>query len=421
MPERPVAITPAKARRGPHRAVDLASRALTTPALWWALAGAFTLGEIASSLSTTHLDTPQIWGGLRHFLDGVSPYGVVTHLPYGYDHPPGSTLIDAPLGLLSLALAEDLVVVVSGLACMIAIVRVCWGRKDLLPWRVALAAFIVSISRPFHEELALGNIDLLALAPMAFGMIAIERGRERIGGALMALGVCIKPTAALVLLAPLLARRWRATAVAVGLVLAVTVVGFAVVPHSWRFFTSVVPFLTGPEQGRADYNGSFTGVVEYLGLGSSTPATVTQLCALAVLIGVVIRYRRILGESLEFSITLMVLAVLLVPRYSFEVYGLYLVLAFPVILRARGALEISLAAVAVWFLTIRDVLPLGGAEVDRFRELRPGLGHLALAMLLVVMLERIRRGTRPLAAAARADPAAGSEPTRRLPSAAFEA
>ncbi len=389
-----MAIVPAKARRGPHRAVDRASGALATPALWWVLAGAFTLGEITWSVSTSHIDTPQIWGGLRHFLDGVSPYGVVTHLPYAYDHPPGSTLIDAPLGLLSLSLAEDIVVVASGLACMLAIVRVCWGRKELSPWRVALAAFIVSISRPFHEELALGNIDLLALAPLAFGMIAIERGRERIGGALMGLGVCIKPTAALVLLAPLLAKRWRATVVAVGLVLAVTIVGFAVVPKSGRFFTSVVPFLTGPEQARADYNGSFTGVVEYLGPGASTPATVTQLFALAVLIGVVMRYRRILGESLELSIALMVLAVLLVPRYSFEVYGLYLVLAFPVILRARGALEISLAAIAVWFLTIRDVLPLEGAVVDRFRELRPGVGHLALGVLLVVVLERIRRGTR---------------------------
>jgi hypothetical protein len=206
-----------------------------------------------------------------------------------------------------------------------------------------------------------------------------------------------------VLLAPLLASRGRATAVAVGLVLVVTLVGFAIVPQSGRFFTSVVPFLTGPEQGRADYNGSFTGVVEYLGPGQSTPATLTQTFALLALIAVAMRYRRILGESLQLSIALLVIAVLLVPRYSFEVYGLYLVLAFPVILRARGALEVSLAAIAVWFLTIRDVLPLEGAIVDRFRELRPGVGHLALAAMLVVMLERMRRGASRPAIAAQAD------------------
>jgi hypothetical protein len=398
---------PAKATGASRRAIDLASGVLATPALWWALAGAFTLGEIAWSLSTHHLDTPQIWGGLHSFLHGVSPYGVVTHLPYGYDHPPGSTLTDAPLGLLSVSLAEDVVVIASGLACVIAIALVCWRREGLSPWRVALAAFIVSISRPFHEELALGNIDLLALAPMAVGMILIERGRERVGGALMALGVCIKPTAALVLLVPLVARRWRATAVAVGLVLGVTVVGFAVVPQSGRFFTSVVPFLTGPEQAKADYNGSLTGVVEYLGLGKSTPATVTQAFALLALIAVLMRYRRILGESLQLSMALFAIAVLLVPRYSFEVYGLYLVLAFPVILRARGALEISLAVIAVWFLTIRDVLPLAGAIVDRFRELRPGLGHLALAVMLVVILERMRRAPISPAIAGRADRFAG--------------
>jgi hypothetical protein len=374
-----------------RRAAGIARAALEEPRLWWGLAILFTLAEILSNVSAHHIDTPQIWGALNRFLHGSSPYGVVTHLPYGYDHPPGSALIDAPLGLLSLSLAEKVVVVFSGITCMLAIVLVSMGRNDLLPWRIALAAFIVSVSRPFHEELALGNIDLLALAPMAVGMIAIEHRRERLGGALMALGVCIKPTAALVLLAPAVARRWRASAIALGAVLVVTVVGFAVVPHSWRFFTSVVPFLTGPEQGRADYNGSFTGVVEYSGLGSSTPATVTQLIALLVLVAVLVRYRRALADSLQMSVALLVVAVLVAPRYSFEVYGLYLVLALPVILRARGRLEITLAAIAVWFLTVRDVLPLEGSVVDRFRELRPGLGHIALGVLLVVMLERTRR------------------------------
>jgi hypothetical protein len=304
----------------------------------------------------------------------VPRHGVVTHLPYGYDHPPGSTVVDAPLGLLSLSLAEDLIVIVSGLAGMLAIALVCAGRKEISPWRVALAALIVSISRPFHEELTLGNIELLALAPMVLGLVALERGRERIGGVLMGLGVCIKPTAALVLLA-----------------LVATAIGFAVVPHSGRFFSSVIPFLTGPEQGKADFNGSFTGIVESLGLGSSTPATVTQAFALVTFVGLWWRYRWILARSLELSMALLVIATLIIPRYSFEVYGLYLVLAFPVVLRARGKLEIALAAIAVWFLTVRDVLPLGGSAVERFRELRPGMGRIALAVMLVVMLERLRR------------------------------
>jgi glycosyl transferase family 87 len=385
-----VSVDRAKSGSESRRRLEVVPIALATPALWWMLAALGALIEIAWSLSTHHLDTPQIWGGLHRFLDGASPYGVVTHLPYGYDHPPGSTLIDAPFGLLSLGLAEDLLVTGSGLAAPAAIVLVCQG-KGLSPWRVALAAFIVCISRPFHEELALGNLDLVSLAPMAAGVLAIERGRERLGGAAMALGVLIKPTAALVLLAPWLARRPRATAVAVALTLAATLVGFLVVPHSWRFFTSVVPFLTGPEQGKADFNGSFTGVVGYMGAGAGTPATLTQVFALLALLAVVVRYRKILAESLQLSVTLLVIAVLLVPRYSFEVYGLYLILTFPVLLRARGMLEVSLAGVAVWFLAIRDVLPLRGSAVERFRELRPGLGHIAVAVLLVVMLERLRR------------------------------
>ena len=187
-----------------RRAAGIARAALEEPRLWWGLAILFTLAEIlVERLRAPHRHTPDL-GCSEPFPAWSSPYGVVTHLPYGYDHPPGSALIDAPLGLLSLSLAEKVVVVFSGITCMLAIVLVSMGRNDLLPWRIALAAFIVSVSRPFHEELALGNIDLLALAPMAVGMIAIEHRRERLGGALMALGVCIKPTAALVLLAP----RW---------------------------------------------------------------------------------------------------------------------------------------------------------------------------------------------------------------------
>jgi hypothetical protein len=167
-------------------------------------------------------------------------------------------------------------------------------------------------------------------------------------------------------------------------------IGFAVVPHAWRFFTSVVPYLTGPEQGKADYNGSLTGVVEYLGLSGSIPAGVTQAVALLVFVGIALRYRRVLAESLYGSVALLVVATLLVPRYSFEVYGLYLVLAFPFILQARGHLEIALASIAVWFLAIRDVLPLHGDFVNHFRQLRPGLGHIALAVLVAVMLERRR-------------------------------
>lgn len=356
--------------------------------LLWALALASAGAQAIAALRDHHIDTPQIWGGLKSFLHGASPYGVVTHLPFGYDHPPGSTLIDAPLGLLSLSAASDLIVLVSAATCMLAIFALCGRRLDLVSWRVALAALIISVSRPFHEELTLGNIDLLAMFAMAMGLVALERGRERIGSLLLALGACVKPTAALVLLAPALAKRWRGTVLAVSAVVVITLIGFAVVPHSGRFFTSVVPFLTGPEQGHADYNTSFTGVVEYVGLGNVLDATVTQLMALAGFVALAVRYRLVLARSLEASVALLVIAGLLVPRYSFEVYGLYLVLALPFILKAKGPLEVSLAALAVWFLAIRDVLPLHGAAVNRFRELRPGLGHLALAVLLALILDR---------------------------------
>jgi hypothetical protein len=378
----------ASARLSERRFISYARARLESGLLLWGLAAIFVLIQIASSLSQPHIDTLQIWTGLHRFLHGMSPYGVVTYRPFGYDHPPGSTLIDAPLGLLSVSAAGKVIVLVSGVGVMVAIVALTRGRDDLDPWQPALAAFVVSISRPFHEELSLGNLDLLALVSIAFGLVALGHRRERPGAVLMALGVCIKPTAAPILLAPLCAKRGRATGLALGLVAVATVAGFAIVPHSWRFFTSVVPFLTGPEQGKADYNGSLTGLVGYLGLGGSIPAAATQAAALLAVAVVWLRYRRELSRSLEASVALFAVAILLVPRYSFEVYGLYLVLALPFILQLRRPVEIALATIALWFLAIRDVLPLKGAIVDHFRELRPGLGHIAVGALIIMMLER---------------------------------
>jgi hypothetical protein len=353
----------------------------------WALALLFAAAQTVAALRSHHIDAPQIWSGLHSFLRGVSPYAAITNLPFGYDHPPGSTLIDAPLGLLSVSLAGDVIVILSATTCLVAIFALSRTKTGLAAWRVGLAALIVSVSRPYHEELTLANIDLLAMFVMALGLIALERGLKRTGALALALAVCVKPTAALVLASPALARRWRVTLLAVATFAAVTLIGFALVPDSGRFFTSVVPFLTGPEQGHADYNTSFTGVVEYLGLGA-IPVAVTELLAAGAFVAVVVRYRSILRDSLQATVAVLVAATLLVPRYSFEVYGLYLVLAFPFILKARGRLEIALAAIAVWFLAVRDVLPLHGPVVERFRELRPGVGHMVLAVLIVVMLER---------------------------------
>ncbi|MGO9321902.1 MAG: glycosyltransferase family 87 protein [Solirubrobacteraceae bacterium] len=375
--------------------------------LLWGLAAAFVLFEILSAISKSHMDAPAIWTGLEHFVHGISPYGVsshrlrvvspegvVTRLQFGYVDPPGSTLIDAPLGLLSLALAQKVIVIVAGVAAMVAIVAMTRGDEGLTLWGVALAALLVSFSRPFHHELSLGNLDLLALLPIALGLAALARGHERLGAILMALGVCVKPTAAAVLLAPLLAGRWRVTALALAAAVAVTLVGFAVVPHSTRFITAVIPYLTGPEQASTGTNGSLVGLVRYLEFGGLIPAAVIEAGALLAFVALALRYRRELSDSLQASVALCVLALLLVPSYSFEVYALYLVLALPFLLRARGPLELTLLALAVLFIVIPDVVALTGGVAFHYKELRPALGRVALAVLVVVMLERQHEAVR---------------------------
>jgi hypothetical protein len=400
----------------PRRPSDrvLSQRHLT--ALLWAFAAAFVLYEILSTISKAHTDAPAIWTGLEHFVHGISPYGtsshrlrvvsaegVVTHRQFGYVDPPGSTIVASPLGLLSLALAQKLIVIAAGVAAMLAVVAVTRGDERLTLWAVALAALVISISRPFHHELTLANLDLIALLPLALGVAALARGHDRLGAVLLAIGICVKPTAAGVLLAPLLAGKWRVSVMAVATVLAVTVVGFAVVPHSWRFVTDVIPYLTGPEQANTGYNGSLVGLVRYLEFGGVLPSAVTEAAALLVFVGLAARYWKQLSGSLEASVALCVIALLLVPSYSFEVYALYLVLALPLLLRARGPTELTLLALAVLFLAIPDVVTLTGSVAFHYKELRPALGRIAVFGLVVVMLERqhetIRTHARRLAAA----------------------
>jgi Glycosyltransferase family 87 len=389
--------------------------------LLWGLAAAFVLYEILSTISKVHTDAPAIWTGLEHFVHGISPYGssshrlsvvsaegVVTHHQFGYVDPPASTVVTSPLGLLSLTLAQKVIVIVAGLAALIAAIAVTRGQKGVALWAAALAALVVSFSRPFHHELVLANLDLIAMLPVALGLAALTRGHDRLGAVLMALGICVKPTAAAVLLAPLLAGKWRVTALAVVTVIGVTLVGFAVVPHSWRFVTAVVPYLTGPEQSHTGYNGSLVGLVRYLEFGGVLPTAVIEAAALLVFVALAARYWRQLNASLEAAVALCAIALLLVPSYSFEVYGLYLVLALPFMLRARGPTELTLLALAVLFLAIPDVVALHGGVAFHYKELRPAMGRVAVAALVILMLERqhealrvrARRGKAPAPAPA---------------------
>jgi hypothetical protein len=119
-------------------------------------------------------------------------------------------------------------------------------------WRTPLALGLVAlwlVSAPSRDSLALGQWDALFLA-LVTGALALywrRRDRDLLAGALLALPVARKIYPALLLLAPLLARRWRVLAGCVGAGVALLALGAlgAGPANTGVFLFHVLPALGG--------------------------------------------------------------------------------------------------------------------------------------------------------------------------------
>ncbi|MBK3562536.1 glycosyltransferase 87 family protein [Streptomyces sp. MBT62] len=212
------------------------------------------------------------------------------HVPgttYGFTYPPFAAVSMAPMGYLGLGGAITAALVLNLLALAV-VLRILagpgWRRYGWFGW--ALVACGLALFEPLRDTFSFGQVNLLLLALVLGDGWLLSTGRGRWAGVGIGLAAAIKLTPALFIGLLLVARRWKAAAVATAVALAATGLAALVVPSASKFYWTQAMWDT-TRVGRLDYvsNQSLQGVLARLGeTGRPLWATVVLLvlCVWAV-------------------------------------------------------------------------------------------------------------------------------------------
>ncbi|WP_316959513.1 glycosyltransferase 87 family protein [Streptomyces sp. TRM68367] len=203
---------------------------------------------------------------------------------YGFTYPPFAAVAMLPMALLGLR-AAIAVALLLNLAALAVVLRILTGRD----WRrhgwygCALAACLLALFEPLRDTFSFGQVNVLLLALVLTDAWLLATGRTRWAGIGVGLAAAVKLTPALFIGLLLLARRWRAAAVATAVAFGATALAACVAPDaSWFYWTDALWDTT--RVGRLDYvsNQSVQGILARLGEPDHTVWATAVLLVLAV-------------------------------------------------------------------------------------------------------------------------------------------
>ncbi|XUL93051.1 glycosyltransferase 87 family protein [Streptomyces galilaeus] len=278
------------------------------------------------------------------------------HVPgttYGFTYPPFAAVSMAPMGYLGLgpAIAAALVLNLLALAVVLRILAgPGWRRYGWFGW--ALVVCGLALFEPLRDTFSFGQVNLLLLALVLGDGWLLSTGRGRWAGVGIGLAAAIKLTPALFIGLLLVARRWKAAAVATAVALAATGLAALVVPGASKFYWTRAMWDT-TRVGRLDYvsNQSLQGVLARLGeTGRPLWATVVLLvlCVWAV------RVRRaVVAGDWTAAFALTGLTACLISPITWVHHLVWLLPSFAVLVRAghpriAGALYAVMCTSVVW-------------------------------------------------------------------------
>jgi arabinofuranan 3-O-arabinosyltransferase len=256
-------------------------------------------------------------------LSGVSPYEDKRFL-----YLPSAVLMAVPEALVPTPVLRWLLPVVIS-----ALVAVGWWaalRLFSVPLRSRFAvggfgAFAL-LYKPYLNVVQIGNWTAVSAAALPVVLLLAHRRAWGAAGLVLGLAIASKPMLVPVGLVFLLARQWRALAVAAGVPVVFSLVGALLMPSPMLFFTKTLPFLLQGQDGYAlPWDASPIAVLPRLGVPERVAVVLAGAGALCALWAVWARWRRVddadAGELrlAETACTVM-LAAFLVSRPSFDHY-----------------------------------------------------------------------------------------------------
>ncbi|MGI5452200.1 glycosyltransferase 87 family protein [Streptomyces sp. CA-249302] len=201
---------------------------------------------------------------------------------YGFTYPPFAAVSMLPMTLVGLHTAIALALLLNLAALALVLHYLTEGAWRRYGWYgCALGACVLALFEPLRDTLSFGQVNLLLLALVLTDAWLLRTGRERWAGVGIGLAVAIKLTPAVFIGLLLVARRWRAAAVATAVTGAATGLAAVVAPDASRFYWTEALWDTN-RVGRLDYvsNQSLQGILARLGI---TDRPVWALAVLLVL------------------------------------------------------------------------------------------------------------------------------------------
>ncbi|WP_432118597.1 glycosyltransferase 87 family protein [Streptomyces sp. bgisy032] len=272
---------------------------------------------------------------------------------YGFTYPPFAAVAMLPMALLDLP-ATIAVTLLLDLAALALILRLLAGpdRRRPGPFGWALLACLLALFEPLRDTVSFGQVNLLLLALVLADGALLAGGRGRLAGAGIGLAAAIKLTPALFIGLLLVARQWRAAALATAVAIGATALAAGVDPDASRFYWTEALWDTD-RVGRLGYvsNQSVQGVLARLG---TTDRAVWAAAVLLVLGVWAVRTRRAVAAgdgTAAFALT--GLAACLVSPVTWVHHLVWLLPSFAVLVRTgrvriAGALYAVLCTSVVW-------------------------------------------------------------------------
>ncbi|WP_328417031.1 glycosyltransferase 87 family protein [Streptomyces violaceus] len=272
---------------------------------------------------------------------------------YGFTYPPFAAVAMLPMALLDLrtAIAAALLLNLAALAVILRLLTGPeWRRHGWYGW--ALIACLLALFEPLRDTFSFGQVNLLLLALVLTDAALLATGRGRLAGIGIGLAAAIKLTPALFIGLLLVARRWRAAALATAVALGATALAAWVDADASRFYWTDALWDTS-RIGRLGYvsNQSVQGILARLG----EPDRAVWAAAVLLILGVwAVRVRRAVAAgdwTAAFALT--GLAACLVSPITWVHHLVWLLPSFAVLIRTghpriAGALYAVLCTSVVW-------------------------------------------------------------------------
>jgi alpha-1,2-mannosyltransferase len=207
------------------------------------------------------------WADGHPLYDYAQPDRVQGHLYFTY--PPFTALLMRPLADVPIGATIAGLTTFTVLATIVTtwwLVAPVAARHGWPRWYAAgLAVPLVFAIEPSRETITLGQINMLLVVLILADLLLGVPRNSRLAGVGVGLATALKLYPGIFIAYLLLARRWRAAAVAAGTAAGATLLAAAVAPHaSWQFWTGAL--WDTDRVGRTDYTGnqSLLGLISRL-------------------------------------------------------------------------------------------------------------------------------------------------------------